>query len=100
MRRKDVCVPQLKAQGPSRTCNESKKEEGEEFFERVVESMRGGVRVEGSGLRVNLEGDVHDGVVAVSHVRGLLLRERRDSVAVRIAHHPGLHMRSSSALRV
>ena len=31
----DVCITQLKAQGPSRTCNESKEEEEEsEVFER------------------------------------------------------------------
>ena len=27
----DFCIPQLKAQGPSRTCNESKEEEEEEL---------------------------------------------------------------------
>jgi len=27
----ESCITQLKAQGPSRTCNESKEEEGEEF---------------------------------------------------------------------
>jgi len=30
LRLKDSCITQLKAQGPSRTCNESKEEEEEE----------------------------------------------------------------------
>jgi len=30
LRLKDSCITQLKAQGPSRTCNESTEEEGEE----------------------------------------------------------------------
>jgi len=31
----DSCITQLKAQGPSRTCNESKEEEEEDFLRRV-----------------------------------------------------------------
>jgi len=34
----DSCITQLKAQGPSRICNESKQEE-EEAFSRVVKLM-------------------------------------------------------------
>jgi len=72
LRRIDACVTQLKAQGPSRTCNESKEEEekasrgellgGREargwFFRRAAERLGAGIipqvvlvqRVEG-GLR-------------------------------------------------
>ena len=32
----DVCITQLKAQGPSRTCNESKEEEEEEALQGKV----------------------------------------------------------------
>ena len=32
----DSCITQLKAQGPSRTCNESKEEEEEEDLSRLV----------------------------------------------------------------
>ena len=32
----DSCITQLKAQGPSRTCNESKEEEEEEAFKKSV----------------------------------------------------------------
>jgi len=32
----DSCISQLKAQGPSRTCNESKEEEDEEIDEDEV----------------------------------------------------------------
>ena len=49
----DFCITQLKAQGPSRTCNESKEEE------KVVRVLRGGggrVRVEGFEFRVSCLG--------------------------------------------
>ena len=36
----DSCIPQLKAQGPSRTCNESKEEE-EEFAEQIRQLWSG-----------------------------------------------------------
>ena len=40
----DSCITQLKAQGPSRTCNESKEEEG---VSRISEG-----RIPGSGFRI------------------------------------------------
>ena len=39
----DFCITQLKAQGPSRTCNESKEEE---------EGYRGGMSKQGRGARI------------------------------------------------
>ena len=36
LRRIDSCVTRLKAQGPSRTCNESKEEEGETVIASIA----------------------------------------------------------------
>ena len=36
----DSCITQLKAQGPSRTCNESKEEEGAEMWGPIAQDPR------------------------------------------------------------
>ena len=51
LRRIDSCITQLKAEGPSRTCNESKEEAGH----AGVEAVHGALRLEepdGSGVRL------------------------------------------------
>ena len=45
----DFCITQLKAQGPSRTCDESKEEEETKNRSR---QEAGGRRVQGSGFRI------------------------------------------------
>ena len=58
LRLMDLCITQLKAQGPSRTCNESKEEEVMGLGCRVwgagftVQDSLVGFQVEGDGLRV------------------------------------------------
>jgi len=47
----DSCVTQLKAQGPSRTCNESKEEEEEAYS--CIRAWGFGLWVQGLGLRVS-----------------------------------------------
>ena len=39
----DFCITQLKAQGPSRTCNESKEEEEEGHWSRAAAARRAGL---------------------------------------------------------
>ena len=50
LRRIDSCITQLKAQGPSRTCNESKEEEEEVEPEHVVVILCSGVAFRVWGL--------------------------------------------------
>ena len=40
LRLKDSCITQLKAQGPSRTCNESKEKEGRPLLREMPPTMR------------------------------------------------------------
>ena len=40
LRRTDSCITQLQAQGPSRTCNESKEEEEEDQIDKSPEADR------------------------------------------------------------
>ena len=53
----DACIPQLQVQGPSRTCDESKKEEEEVCLFRMLSLDvavlgRGRVKGSGSGFRM------------------------------------------------
>ena len=51
LRLKDSCITQLKAQGPSRTCNESKEEEEEDLGVRGLQERIG---LDGQGLNLLL----------------------------------------------
>ena len=53
----DSCITQLKAQGPSRTCNESKEEEEEEVPIPRCRVQGSGLRAQGAGYRCDLDID-------------------------------------------